>query len=70
MEREIVESSNILSIGYDKNNSILEIEFIKSGLYQYDDVPEYEYQNLMAADSKGSYFSKNIKNSFRSSKIG
>lgn len=62
MERTYVESSHIQSIGYDPDNAILEIEFKKNGaIYQYYDVPQYEYDELMNAESKGKYFNKNIK---------
>jgi len=63
MERLPVTSSNIVSIGYDENISTLEIEF-KSGTYQYYDVPCYIFDELMNADSKGSYLHRNIKGSF------
>lgn len=63
MERIYVESSRIQSIGYDLDNSILEIEFKNNGaIYQYYDVPLYEYEELMNAESKGKYLSTNLKN--------
>ncbi len=39
MDRIQVRSSNIRSIGYDQNRQILEVEFLKGGVYQYFDVP-------------------------------
>ncbi len=68
MEREYVESSMITSIGYD--NSILEIEFKSNGqVWQYFDVPEYVYHEMMAADSHGKYFHKNIKGHYMESRV-
>ncbi|MDD3120735.1 MAG: KTSC domain-containing protein [Candidatus Gracilibacteria bacterium] len=62
MEREEVVSSFMESIGYDKENLILEIKF-KSGIVtQYIGVPEGIYANLMKAASYGSYFERNIEN--------
>lgn len=61
MERQSVESSNLASIGYDAENKILEIEFNHGGIYQYFDVPENVYEELMDADSHGQYFDRNIK---------
>jgi hypothetical protein len=61
MERQSVESSNIESIGYDAENEILEIEFNHGGIYQYFDVPENVYDELMSASSHGQYFDRNIK---------
>jgi hypothetical protein len=46
----------IASVGYDRQEKVLEVEFVKNGyVYEYYDVPNDEYQNLMKADSKGSY---------------
>jgi hypothetical protein len=48
-KRESVSSSNLASIGYDAENEILEIEFNHGGVYQYFDVPENVYVELMEA---------------------
>lgn len=64
MERQHVSSSNISSIGYDSSSSVLEIEFLSGGIYQYFGVPETEYNNLMNASSIGSYFAQNIKDKY------
>jgi hypothetical protein len=69
MERTQVESSNIESIGYDIDSETLEIEFIKGGLYQYYDVPEYVYGELMSASSHGGYLASNIKGTYSYSKV-
>ncbi len=69
MERIAVTSSNINSVGYDLNSMTLEIEFHSGSIYQYFDVPESEYHNLISADSVGSYFHRNIKNIHRYVKL-
>ena len=61
MERLSVESSNLASVGYDAENEILEIEFNHGGIYQYFDVLENVYEELMSASSHGQYFDRNIK---------
>lgn len=61
MERQYVTSSNILSIGYDPDNMILEVEFTTGAVYQYYDVPQSIYDGLMAADSHGTYLSAYVK---------
>ncbi|RTZ01966.1 KTSC domain-containing protein [Flavobacterium sp. GSP27] len=61
MKRQSVESSNLASIGYDAENEILEVQFKHGGVYQYFDVPENVYEELMNADSHGQYFDRNIK---------
>jgi hypothetical protein len=69
MERQPVESSLIRSVGYDMANSILEIEIIGQGgaedrVYEYFDVPFSIYNELMEAESKGSFFNELIKDMY------
>lgn len=61
MERQYVTSSNLLSIGYDPDNMILEVEFTTGAVYQYYDVPQSIYDGLMAADSHGTFLSAYVK---------
>lgn len=61
MERIAVKSSNLASVGYDLESSILEIEFNHGGIYQYFNVSENIYNGLINASSHGQYFDKNIK---------
>ena len=69
MERTPVSSSNIRSVGYDSDSSILEIEFNNGTVYQYANVPQFEYDGLMSAASHGSYFSANIKSRYAYSRV-
>lgn len=64
MERAAVQSSNIASIGYDANFSILEIEFKGGEVYQYTGVPPHHHAGIMAADSHGKYLNTNIKGKY------
>lgn len=63
MKRKKVESSNIVSVGYDESESVLELEF-KNGVYHYPDVPKDVYKGLLKAKSVGKYFHAEIKNNF------
>lgn len=64
-----VESSLIDQVGYDPATQDLTIVFAKTGeTYVYHKVPEKVYQKLMAADSKGKFFTKNIKNKYEFTK--
>lgn len=56
MERIPVSSSNIASIGYNPVEFALEIEFLNGRIYQYYDVPEEVFNEMMAAESHGQYF--------------
>jgi hypothetical protein len=69
MNRESVDSSNIASIGHDTESETLEIEFNNGSIYQYFDVPEQVYDDMMMADSKGRFLHLNIKGNFRYSKV-
>ncbi|WP_428563602.1 MAG: helicase HerA domain-containing protein [Solidesulfovibrio sp. DCME] len=68
MEREFVESSSIMSIGYDASSETLEIEF-KNGVYQYYNVPLIIYEKMMEASSKGQFFHQYIKNNYAFSRV-
>ncbi|EMF7823953.1 TPA: KTSC domain-containing protein [Yersinia enterocolitica] len=69
MNREPVSSSNIQSIGYDSSDQILEIEFNNGAVYQYFDVPEHVYTELISSPSVGGYLAKSIKGNFRFSRV-
>ena len=64
MDRTSVSSSNIDSIGYDSGSQTLEVEFNSGAIYQYYDVPEYIFDELLCASSAGSYLSQNVKNTY------
>ncbi|GAB1542784.1 hypothetical protein NUACC21_54580 [Scytonema sp. NUACC21] len=63
-KRITVESACLRSVGYDTANQILEIEFQKGEVYQYQGVPVTVYAALMNASSHGKYFNANIKDVF------
>ena len=69
MNRTPVTSSNVASIGYDPKSMLLEVEFKNGSIYQYFDVPENEYLNVISAESIGRYLNQNIKNNYRYCKI-
>jgi hypothetical protein len=59
MNRQPVSSSNLASIGYDPQSEKLEVEFINQTIYEYYNVPQVIYDQLMAASSHGVYFNAN-----------
>jgi DNA helicase HerA-like ATPase len=69
MEREMVDSSTVLSIGYEPTSTTLEVEFKNGGVYQYYNVPEPIYQQLMASDSKGKFMHAYIKPAYACSRV-
>lgn len=61
MERNVVDSSAITSIGYEAATGTLEMEFRTGSIYRYDDVPEDIYRGLIAAPSKGQFFDLHVR---------
>ena len=62
VDMQYVESSNVDQIGYDKDISELHVKFKNSEIiYVYLDIPEYIFQGLLDAPSKGSYIHREIK---------
>jgi hypothetical protein len=69
MNRVPVESSVLASVLYLRHLRLLEIEFHSGLLYQYFDVPQRSYMELLAAESKGAYFNAHIRNRFSCKQI-
>lgn len=62
MQRQPVESSNIDSVGFDPQTKTMEIAFKGGGVYQYTGpTAEQHYKDLMAAASKGKYFTAHVR---------
>lgn len=61
MRRQPVNSSNLYSVGYEPEMSVLEIEFRGGRIYQYSKVPAQVYKGLMNAGSHGRYFHQRIR---------
>jgi len=59
-----VESSNLKSVYYNTFFNSLEVEFKSGSKYQYLNVPYEVYRDLLAVESKGQYFDRNIKKRF------
>jgi hypothetical protein len=69
MEREQVDSRNLVSVGYDEGSETLEVEFKDGNVYQYYGVPPAEHEALGSAESIGGYFSANIRNGYSYAKL-
>jgi inosine/xanthosine triphosphate pyrophosphatase family protein len=65
MKRIPVESSDIVSIGYDPKERTLEIEFHGGRIYRYLDVAQDIYDHFLKADSYGLYFNSYINSHYR-----
>ncbi len=69
MLRCALQSDSLAGVVYRRDQSWLEVEFRDGTRYRYFDVPLDCLQQLLAADSKGSYFNRNIRNRFRFQRI-
>lgn len=70
MEIKDVSSSQIKQIGYDDITKKLRVFFNTGGIYDYYEVPETIWESFKNADSKGIFFSTNIKGIYEFNKIG
>jgi len=69
VNRTTVSSSNVAEVGYDSATMTLEVAFCNGTIYQYFDVPEAVYQELMRAESIGKFLNAHIKNSYRYARV-
>jgi XTP/dITP diphosphohydrolase len=69
MIRLPVESSDIVSIGYDEPSQSLEVEFHGGRVYVYSNVPPEMHAQFLAADSHGYYFNTFIQGHFRYQRV-
>ncbi|WP_370626917.1 KTSC domain-containing protein [Salinibacterium sp. ZJ450] len=49
MDLEPIASSNLSAIGYDRHRGVLTVRFMSGGTYEYFDVAESLFANLLAA---------------------
>ena len=59
-----LDSSLLKAVAYSTDET-LQLEFRTGPVYRYFRVPPTIFQKLMTATSKGAYFNRNIRNSFR-----
>lgn len=69
MERTPVESSSVLSVGYDRVTCELEIEYLNGRTYRYLLVPPAAYRLLMQAPSIGEFVNREIKPRFEAKSV-
>lgn len=64
MERTSVTSKNLVSVGYDEGDMVLEAEFTSGAVYQYAGVPPEVYDGLMKSESRGRFFRKEVAQTY------
>lgn len=70
MQKNPVSSSNLAAVGYDSDSETLEVEFLSGSIYQYYNVPQNMYDQLMQEGSKGRFLNAYIKNAYPYSRVG
>lgn len=70
MDRSAVGSSNISEIGYDPSSETLEVMFTNGSVYQYYNVGQALFDQMMQAPSKGQFLNTYIKNAYPYSRVG
>jgi KTSC domain len=64
-----VDSSHIAQAGHDPVSKNLWIGFHNGDLYQYEGVPQGTYVSMLAAESAGRFFNRQIKGKFKATKL-
>lgn len=65
MRYRIMPSTVIRAWNYDEAERRLDVLFVSGKRYSYHDVPAEVAEEMRAAFSKGSYYSRNIRDRFR-----
>lgn len=67
--RQVVDSSSLRSIGYERATATLEVEFTNGGVYRYADVPAELWSAFRQAGSKGKFFQDNVRDRFATTRV-
>ena len=66
IEMQSVKSTLLDKVGYDPEAKVLAVQMnYSSDVYLYQDVPQDIFDDLLAAESKGGFYVKNIKGKFK-----
>jgi hypothetical protein len=67
VRRRQVESTSIAAIGHE--DGVLEVEFRNGGVYRYHGVPKAVFARLLAAESKGRFFNRRVRDAYRCERV-
>ena len=70
--KPIEKSSNVKAIGYDPESKKMRVAFKGrdgDNVYEYTDVAPHVHAEMLAAESAGSYFAKNIRGKYGVEKL-
>jgi lysyl-tRNA synthetase class 2 len=63
-------SSVIKRLRYDEAAGALTVRFTSGSIYRYDAVPKPVYDAFRAAESRGSFFSAEVRDRYPTTRIG
>ncbi|QQL49459.1 KTSC domain-containing protein [Mucilaginibacter ginkgonis] len=63
-------SSVVAHMDYNEQSKNLRITYTSGMVYDYKDVPQREYNQMLAAQSKGQYLNYHIKGKYKYRKVG
>ena len=66
---QYVDSSNINAVGFDEEAEAMLVEFNSGDTYQYEQVPEQVFRDLMDAKSIGSFFHTHVRGVYDFAKV-
>ena len=66
---QMVNSSNVEAVGYDADNGAIYVRFLHGGTYVYSGADQGTYEELLNADSVGSYLNRVIKPNYECSQV-
>lgn len=69
MKRVAVRSTEIAIVGYDPATRVLEVAFRNGSLYHYAEVSQSVYDQMIQAESVGSYFAEHVKTAYSYKKV-
>lgn len=64
-----VQSSNVKSIGYEAENQKLLVEYLSGQKYEYENVPQNIFDDLLDSVSKGRYMNQMIKGQYNGRRV-
>jgi hypothetical protein len=70
MIRQLVNSSAVRSVGYDRRSRTLEVEFTSGEVYRYLGVERIVFSALLRSDSLGRFVNERIKPRYPSVHVG
>ncbi|MEA3191574.1 MAG: hypothetical protein QOD77_2156 [Thermoplasmata archaeon] len=69
MARVVLDSESLRWVDYDVPSQTLKVEFRHGGEYHYLGVPRAVYRKLMGAESRGAFFTRNVRNNYRTLRV-